>query len=161
MTAWRVFVLAALVVVWPAGAGEPRAAAGECTIPVAAPVSDGFRPPSEPWGPGNRGLTFATSPGVVVRAVAAGRVRFAGVVARHRYVTVELDDRRDVTYSFLAEVAVAEGDEVALGDPVGRTGTEPFHLGHRDAHGYLDPTPLVLAACGWHHAVLVEVPDAA
>lgn len=129
-----------------------------CALPVEAEVTDGFRPPAEPWLPGNRGLTFATEPARPVRAVAPGRVTFAGAIAHRWYVTVRLPDGRDVTYSFLASAAVSTGAEVTTGDPIGTTGDTAFHLGFRDGDTYLDPTVLVVAACGRHHAVLVPVP---
>ena len=47
-------------------------------LPVDAPVVDGFRPPTTPYGPGNRGLEYATVAGTEVRAAAGGRVTFAG-----------------------------------------------------------------------------------
>lgn len=136
----------------------PAPAPTACGLPVAAPVAEGFDPPAEPWLPGNRGLTFATFPGAPVRAVQDGIVSFAGPVARQWYVTVELDDGSDVTYSYLSSVTVAAGTSVAVGELIGYTGPTPFQLGHRDASGYLDPTPLLAAACGWNHAVLVPVP---
>ena len=40
--------------------------------PVEAPVADPFRPPTTPYGPGNRGLEYATAPGTPVRAAADG-----------------------------------------------------------------------------------------
>ncbi|HET8930866.1 MAG TPA: M23 family metallopeptidase [Acidimicrobiales bacterium] len=141
----------------PEGSAAPSSST--CALPVDAEVSDGFRPPAEPWLPGNRGLTFATTPGRQVLAVTPGVVRFAGPIAGQWYVTVRRDDGRDVTYSFLSSVDVAVGDVVAEGDPLGRTGPVAFQLGYRDGTTYLDPTELVVDACGLHHAVLVPVPE--
>src|ERR1700704_3756369 len=59
--------------------------------PVDAPVSDPFRAPSTPYGPGNRGIEYATPPGTTVVASADGTVRFAGVVAGRRWVTLDHD----------------------------------------------------------------------
>lgn len=132
---------------------------GSCALPVDAAVSDGFRPPAEPWLPGNRGLTFATTPGQPVHAVVPGVVRFAGPIADQWYVTVQRDDGREVTYSFLSSVEVERGDVIEVGDPLGLTGPVAFQLGYRDGGTYLDPTDLVVDACGWHHAMLVPVPE--
>src|SRR2546426_469687 len=38
--------------------------------PVEAPVTDPFRPPLTPYGPGNRGIEYATVPGASVHAAA-------------------------------------------------------------------------------------------
>lgn len=135
-------------------------AAVACDRPVAAPVSDGFRPPDRPWLAGNRGLTFATTPGMAVYAVGPGRVTFAGQIAAEWYVTVQRDGAADdVTYSYLAYTSLHVGDRVAPGDRIGLTGPTPFQLGHRDGSGYLDPGALLAAACRAHHAVLVKIPD--
>jgi murein DD-endopeptidase MepM/ murein hydrolase activator NlpD len=125
---------------------------------VAAPVSDGFRPPTQPWMPGNRGITFATRPGQVVRAVLGGDVVFAGPIAHQRYVTIRIADRRRVTYSFLASITVQVGDVVPMGATVGVTGTTPFQLGYLDGDAYLDPSPLLARACARSHAALVPIP---
>ena len=52
----------------------PAAAGGGYQPPVAAPVSDPFRPPAQAYGPGNRGLDYATAPGTEVKAAADGDV---------------------------------------------------------------------------------------
>src|SRR5438128_2186648 len=56
--------------------------------PVAAPVVDGFRAPATPFGPGNRGIDYATAPGTPIGAIADGVVVFAGPVAGSLHVTV-------------------------------------------------------------------------
>lgn len=135
------------------GVGPPG-----CPYPVDAPVSDGFRPPAEPWSSGNRGLAFATVPGQPVRAVTAGTVTFAGRIAHHWYVTVRRADGRDLTYSYLAATDRTAGEHLARGDPIGISSAEPFHLGHRDQGSYLDPGPVVAQACGTGRAILVALP---
>ena len=66
-------------------AGVPPA--GYVAFISAAPVLDPFRPPPEPWLPGNRGIEYATTEGDVVRSIGPGTVRWVGTVAR-RGVTV-------------------------------------------------------------------------
>ena len=56
--------------------------------PVPGPVVDPYRPPSTPFGPGNRGLDYATTPGEAVAAPADGEVTFAGPVAGALHVVV-------------------------------------------------------------------------
>ena len=88
--------------------------------PVDAPVSDGFRPPTHRWGPGNRGLTYATTPGSPVRASAPGVVRFAGRIGPHAYVAVAHADGLRTTYSYLATIRVRAGQVLT-----GRAPSEP------------------------------------
>lgn len=125
-------------------------AAGQVTLvtyrpPVDAPVLDPFRAPTSPYGPGNRGIDYATVPGTVVRAVAAGTVTFAGVVAGTRYVTLLHADGLRSTYGGLASSSVVEGQGVDGGAEVGRAGST-LHLGIRRGEEYLDPEALFAAA---------------
>src|SRR5215210_2876383 len=106
----------------PAAAGPPP-----YRPPVEAPVLDAFRPPANPYGPGNRGLEYATSAGTPVGAVGDGRVTFAGPVAGSLHVTVRHGDGIRTTYSFLARVDVVVGQDVRQGDVVGITAGPP-HL---------------------------------
>jgi murein DD-endopeptidase MepM/ murein hydrolase activator NlpD len=108
--------------------------------PVSAPVADPFRAPACPWCPGNRGIEYRTRPGTQVRAVAAGRVTFAGSVAGERYVVVRHADGRRATYGNLASIAVSEGDAVVARSIVG-TASPATHFGLRRGDTYVDPTP--------------------
>lgn len=110
--------------------------------PVDAPVSDPFRLPDGPYGPGNRGIEYDTMPGDVVRAAASGVVRFAGAVAGSLYVT--LDHGGDVlsTYSHLERISVRADAEVALGEVVGISG-DLLHFSVRVAGEYVDPAAFV------------------
>jgi murein DD-endopeptidase MepM/ murein hydrolase activator NlpD len=130
-------VLAGLAPV--AAADQP--AAVRYTPPVDAPIVDPFRPPPEPWAPGNRGVEYATAPGTPARAAADGEVVFAGPVAGELHVVVLHADGLRTSYSFLASVAVHRGDRVRRGQPVGTTGSS-FHFGARAGDAYLDPTRL-------------------
>ncbi len=109
--------------------------------PVEAPVTDPFRPPAQPWLPGNRGIEYATVPGTPVRAAARGRVSFAGPVAGALHVTVEHPDGIRTSYSFLATVAVSVGAEGAKGQVVG-TSAARLHVGARRGDTYIDPASL-------------------
>src|SRR5688572_20305038 len=102
----------------PAAAAQPGPAH---VPPVEAAVADPFRAPADPFGAGNRGIEYATEAGSEVRASADGVVVFAGSVAGSRHVTVRHPDGVRTSYSFLDTVAVAVGQRVAQGQPVGVT----------------------------------------
>ena len=120
----------------PAAAQAPRFVA-----PVVAPISDPYRPPTTPYGPGNRGIEYETRPGTPVRASADGVVAFAGVIAHERYVSIDHEGGIRTTYSYLASVEVVAGQPVAQGDIVGAAG-ERLHFGARRFGQYIDPASL-------------------
>src|SRR5215213_9101976 len=109
--------------------------------PVDAPIVDPFRPPAENWNSGNRGLEYATTPGTLVGASAAGEVVFAGPVAGGLHVVVLHADGLRTSYSFLALVAVHRGQKVVQGQTLGST-QDRFHFGVRAGDAYLDPAKL-------------------
>jgi murein DD-endopeptidase MepM/ murein hydrolase activator NlpD len=110
--------------------------------PVDAPVTDPYREPACRWCPGNRGIEYGTSPGVTVRAVATGRVSYAGVIAGRGYVVVRHADGLRATYGGLRHTRSAPGDIVIRGAIVGTT-AGPLHFGLRDGDRYVDPTPFL------------------
>jgi murein DD-endopeptidase MepM/ murein hydrolase activator NlpD len=109
--------------------------------PIDAPVTDPFRPPSTPYGPGNRGIEYATVPGTPVVAAADGVVSFAGQVAGSLYVTVQHPDGVRITASFLATIAVVAGAPVVQGQVIGTTGGR-LHISARRGDVYFDPASL-------------------
>ncbi|MCF1595070.1 murein hydrolase activator EnvC family protein [Streptomyces muensis] len=139
----------------PAAAPDPPVPAIGRAWPVGSrpPVLRGWEPPTTPYGPGHRGVDLTAPAGAPVRAVTAGRVSFAGVVAGKGVVSVELTGTGDpplrVTYEPV-RATVKEGDEVAAGQTVGTvepTGshctTTCLHWGLRRADTYLDPLSLL------------------
>jgi len=143
-------------------AGAPRAGPDDPTTgyrpPLDAPVRDGFRLPSTPYGPGNRGIEYATVPGSVACAIGAGVVIFAGPVAGRGVVTVAHADGLRSSLTGLASVGVAVGDRVVQGTALGTT-TTALHLGVRRGDDYIDPATLfVVSDPRPRHAVLVPVP---
>ncbi|QIM20449.1 peptidoglycan DD-metalloendopeptidase family protein [Phycicoccus sp. HDW14] len=110
-----------------------------------------FDASASPWGPGHRGLDLAAAPGDVVRAVEAGTVTHAGVVAGRGTVTVTHADGLSSTYEPVA-VSVTVGSWVAVGDALGTLEAVALphcgagrclHLGARRPPVYLDPLPLL------------------
>ncbi|WP_447040258.1 murein hydrolase activator EnvC family protein [Streptomyces sp. DSM 118878] len=110
-------------------------------------------PPATGYGAGHRGVDLAAPPGSPVRAVAPGRVSFAGQVAGRGVVSVELDGTGDpplrTTYEPVRP-ALKKGAKVAAGERVGTlalpTGHCPascLHWGLRRADTYLDPLALL------------------
>ena len=58
-------------------------------------VIRGWEPPATTYGRGHRGVDLTAAPGTPVRAVAPGRVSFAGRVAGRGVVSVELNGTGD------------------------------------------------------------------
>jgi len=109
--------------------------------PIVAPVTDPFRPPATPYGPGNRGIEYATVPGSPVVAAADGSVTFAGRVAGSLHVTVQHADGVRTTASFLATASVVAGTRVVQGQVIGTT-ADRLHVSARRGDVYFDPASL-------------------
>ena len=110
-------VLLALALAFPAGwpVDDPR-------------VVSGFRPPAADWQAGHRGVDLAARTSDPVRAMAAGVVGFAGVIAGKPVVTVTLPGGARLTYEpVLASVTV--GTLVRDGDVIGRVASSGGHCG--------------------------------
>ncbi|MGV9644158.1 murein hydrolase activator EnvC family protein [Streptomyces sp. NPDC003514] len=139
----------------PADPAEPGVPTLGRAWPVGSrpPVLRAWEPPATPYGRGHRGVDLAAPAGTPVRAVAAGRVSFAGRVAGKGVVSVELAGTGDpplrTTYGPV-RASVGKGEEVAAGDVVGTV--EPagshcpavcLHWGLRRGEGYLNPLALL------------------
>jgi len=146
-----VALLAAVVTADPAGAAVRVA----YRPPVTAPVSEPFRAPTTPYGPGHRGIEYASERGTVVGAAASGTVVFAGAVAGTRYVTLRHADGLRTTVGPLDEVDVAPGQRVVAGERLG-IAAGPLLFTVRRGTEYLDPAPLLVAGPPRVHLV----PDA-
>jgi murein DD-endopeptidase MepM/ murein hydrolase activator NlpD len=156
-TGSRPFVPIVLVVasVLLLAGGTAAAQVARFVPPVDAPVSDPYRPPATPYGPGNRGIEYATTPGIDVRASGDGVVAFAGVIANERYVSIDHQGDIRTTYSYLATIEVDVGQRVAQGDVVGTAGTR-LHFGARRFGFYIDPASLFETTTA-HRARLIPV----
>jgi len=126
--------------------------------PVPGPVIDPFRPPASPYGPGNRGIEYATEPGEAVVAPADGLVTFAGPVGGTLHVVVLHADGIRTSMSFLAGVLVTRGQQVARGHKIGWAGST-VHFGARRGEVYLDPASLLSGAGSETGPRSVLVPD--
>ncbi|RZB15606.1 M23 family metallopeptidase [Streptomyces sp. F001] len=116
-------------------------------------VLRGWDPPATPYGRGHRGVDLAAPPGTPVRAVAAGRVSFAGRVAGKGVVSVELTGTGApplrTTYEPV-RASVRQGAEVQAGEVLGTiepTGSHCtvtcMHWGLLKEATYLDPLSLL------------------
>ena len=134
----------------------PTAAAW--TWPSDGPVLRAFSLGPDAYVAGqHRGVDIGAEIGAQVLAPVAGTVSFAGFVpGGGRAVTIQTPDGYAVTLLQLGAAAVASGDTVVEGAPVGIVGesvdavtTQPHvHLGVRvasDANGYVDPLGLLPA----------------
>jgi hypothetical protein len=130
------FAAAVLVLLAPAARAAPA-----YQPPVDGPLVDQFRPPQTRYGPGNRGVDYATAPGTPVAAAGAGTVVFAGQVGGTLHVVVLHADGVRTSYSFLSGVSVVRGEQVAGGQTVGVAGAT-LHFGARVGDSYIDPLTL-------------------
>jgi murein DD-endopeptidase MepM/ murein hydrolase activator NlpD len=112
-------------------------------------VVTGFDPPASPYGPGHRGVDLAGTRGQDVRATAAGRVTFAGMLAGRGVVVVSHGRTRSTYEPVRASVAV--GSVVDAGTRLGTleaSGSHCWpdvclHWGHLEGETYLDPLMLI------------------
>ncbi|WP_308409529.1 M23 family metallopeptidase [Streptomyces sp. A3M-1-3] len=121
--------------------------------PVPGVVVRDWNPPPSPYAAGHRGVDLAAAPGTEVRAVAAGRVSFSGVVAGRGVLSIALTGTGDpplrTTYEPVRPL-VAEGEDVAAGQVVAVLAPGPshcpptcLHWGLRRADEYLNPLSLL------------------
>ncbi|MFT7473281.1 MAG: murein DD-endopeptidase MepM/ murein hydrolase activator NlpD [Verrucomicrobiales bacterium] len=109
--------------------------------PVTAPILDPFRPPTNPFGSGNRGVEYDTSVGQTVVATHGGVVTFSGQVGGSLFVTVQHSQSLKTTVGFVNETLVEVGDLVIQGQAIARAGGSIHFTARR--HGlYIDPKSL-------------------
>jgi murein DD-endopeptidase MepM/ murein hydrolase activator NlpD len=156
-TAWTTAPRAALTpraAPAPPVPGEPVPVIGRAwPVGLRPPVVRAWEPPPTPYSRGHRGVDLSAPAGSPVRAVAAGRVAFAGRVAGRGVVTVELAGTGDpllrTTYEPV-RTSVRKGTEVSAGAVLGTLEPAPshcptacLHWGLRRAETYLDPLSLL------------------
>ncbi|MFF7476486.1 peptidoglycan DD-metalloendopeptidase family protein [Streptomyces sp. NPDC008092] len=136
----------------PTPAGPPvPALARAWPVGLRPPVLRGWEPPATVYGAGHRGVDLGAAPGEPVRAVAAGRVSYAGRVAGRGVVAVALAGTDLRTTYEPVTATVEKGQEVAAGEVVGTVEPGGAHCGARTCvhwgllrgDGYLDPLLLL------------------
>ncbi|MFE5218380.1 MULTISPECIES: M23 family metallopeptidase [unclassified Streptomyces] len=136
----------------PSAPAAPVPAVGRVwPVGVRPSVLRGWEPPATVYGAGHRGVDLAAPAGSAVRAVAAGRVSFAGRVAGRGVVSVELTGTDLRTTYEPVTAAVRKGDEVAAGGVVGAVQAGGSHCGPATCvhwgllrgETYLDPLSLL------------------
>lgn len=119
-------------------------------LPALGEVVVGFGEISDA-GVRARGITLATAAGAQVVSPAAGRVAYAGPFRTFgNIVIVEHDDDWTTLVTGLGSVAVAVGDRVDAGGPIGRMANRKGELAvelRRDGSP-VDPLPLMLGTKG-------------
>ncbi|MER6566512.1 M23 family metallopeptidase [Streptomyces sp. NPDC001093] len=119
-------------------------------VGVRPPVLRGWEPPATVYGPGHRGVDLGAPAGSPVRAVAPGRVSFAGRVAGRGVVSVDLTGTDLRTTYEPVTALVRKGDEVRAGEAVGTVEATGSHCAATCVHWgllrgktYLDPLSLL------------------
>jgi murein DD-endopeptidase MepM/ murein hydrolase activator NlpD len=114
--------------------------------PVVGPVIRGFDPPDSPYGTGHRGIDIATAVGTTIVAPAAGKVTFAGPVGGNLFLTIDLGNGLEATFSWLSSLLVRNGDLVSSRQPIAQTdwghaalSVPHLHLGFKLLDVYVDP----------------------
>jgi murein DD-endopeptidase MepM/ murein hydrolase activator NlpD len=105
-----------------------------------------FDPPPLPWMPGHRGVDLGAADAQTVVAAGDGTVAFAGDLAGRGVVSIAHANGLRTTYEPV-EPAVAPGDTVSAGQPIGTLrpghascpGAVCLHLGLKRGPLYLDP----------------------
>lgn len=150
-TAWTTAPLAAPGV--PAPEESVPTMGGTWPVGLRPLVVRTWDPPPTPYARGHRGVDLSAPPGSPVRAVAPGRVSFAGRVAGRGVIAVELSDTGEpplrTTYEPV-QASLKKGDEVTTGTVLGTLEASPshcpracLHWGLRRGEAYLDPLSLL------------------
>ncbi len=109
--------------------------------PVPGGIVDNWRPPSSPYGPGNRGVDLRASVGDPVFSVGDGTVAFAGQVGGRVFVVIDTGAGLRITLGFLSRTLVRTGQRVKARDVVAYA-NGPVHVGARQGTTYVDPRPM-------------------
>jgi len=139
-------LLAGSTAIAPAAAIDDLAARGWVWPVDEVQLVRRFEAPAHAYGPGHRGVDLASA--LTVRAPAAGRIAFAGMVAGRPVVTIDHGDGLVTTLEpVLTELGV--GDAVSRGSPVGVVASEghagpgTVHFGVRRNGEYINPLRLL------------------
>ena len=131
----------ALLAVLPARAGA-CVGLGE---PMQGPLVRSFAPSGRYAG--HWGVDWGVPAGTAVTAAGPGTVTYAGVVAGNRTVTVHHGGGLRTSNSYLSQIDVRQGQEVAAGTLLGRSGvdhdTPALHFSTPIDSLYVDPLEVV------------------
>lgn len=128
-----------------AAAAATTITAASLVPPVDAPVARRFDAPATAYASGHRGIDYMVAEGTAVRAAGPGEVVFAGRTPTGAAVTIAHDGGLRTTYSSLADIYVAPGQDVAAGTWLGRSSeAHPgkgagLHFGVLLGGDYVDP----------------------
>ncbi|OKK21156.1 hypothetical protein AMK16_07755 [Streptomyces sp. CB00455] len=117
-------------------------------LPAPLSVARWWDPPPTPYAAGHRGVDLSAPVGAELRAVASGRVHYAGPVAGRGVLSVALANGLRTTYEPVRPL-VSEGEEVTAGQVVavlteGSHCPGPcLHWGLLAGEAYLNPLVLV------------------
>ncbi|MCX5611940.1 MULTISPECIES: M23 family metallopeptidase [unclassified Streptomyces] len=117
-------------------------------LPPPLSVARWWDPPPTPYAAGHRGVDLSAPVGAELRAVAAGRVHYAGMVAGRGVLSLALPNGLRTTYEPVRAL-VAEGEQVTAGQVVavlteGSHCPEPcLHWGLLAGEAYLNPLALL------------------
>ncbi len=140
----RSLCLALLLCLLQLGASPAHATPRQLEPPVPGRALTLFDASVTRYSPGHRGVDLAASPGEEIRASAAGRVLFAGMVAGRP--TVSVDHGGGLRTTYMPAVAHATmGQRVAQGQVVASVGVDDhchsacLHWGLTDGVDHFDP----------------------
>ncbi|MEU9301158.1 M23 family metallopeptidase [Streptomyces sp. NPDC048269] len=124
------------------------AAPGVRPLPAPLSVARWWDPPPTPYAAGHRGVDLSAPVGAELRAVAAGRVYYAGPVAGRGVLSIALPNGLRTTYEPVRPL-VQEGEQVTAGQVVavlteGSHCPAPcLHWGLLAGESYLNPLTLL------------------
>jgi murein DD-endopeptidase MepM/ murein hydrolase activator NlpD len=144
----RILALAAVLLLSQPAVSAPASPGGWSWPLDERQLGRRFEPPADAYGAGHRGVDLEAGVGAVVRAVASGRVTFAGPVGGVPVVTIDHGRERS-TYQPV-EALVRVGDAVSARQPIGtllgaysHCAGACLHLGRIAGDQYLDPMDLL------------------
>ncbi|MEX2551949.1 MAG: alpha/beta hydrolase [Actinomycetota bacterium] len=119
--------------------------------PVDGEITKPFKMLKNSFGPGShRGVDFGVPSETPVKASGAGEVTFVGPVGGEGlFITISHEKGLETTYSYLSSTDVVNGQRVAQGDVIGKSGeghpgegAPALHFGAKQDGKYIDPEML-------------------
>jgi hypothetical protein len=148
----RWVAVALLIALIPGPALAAAATAPPFIAPVEGKVTKPFKLLKNEFAAGShRGIDYGVPVGTPVKASGAGTVTHAGPVGDDGlFITIAHERGLETTYSYLSEIAVEEGQQVAQGEVIGSSGeghpgegSPALHFGAKKDGKYIDPLLLL------------------